>query len=101
MELIRFILQFHVSVESIRSDCLSARDRYKNVNIERIGNVDPAQALTLKDVSVLASGDSLPIYDVMVLHGDGMEDQLFAEDLIERLETVGLKGKTISSRINQ
>ena len=100
MELIRFILQFHVSLESVRSDCLSARDHYRNVNIEHIGNVDPAQALTLNDVSVLARGDSLPIYDAMVLHGDEKEDQRFAEDLIERLEKVGLNGKTISSRID-
>ena len=44
----------------------------------------------------LASGDSLPIYDAMVLNGDEMEDQLFAEDLIDRLEKVGLKGITYS-----
>ena len=44
----------------------------------------------------LASGDSLPIYDAMVLNGDEMEDLLFAEDLIDRLENVGLKGITYS-----
>ena len=40
----------------------------------------------------------------MVLHGDAREDELFAEDLIERLEAVNLKGKillTASKFLNQ
>ena len=71
---------------------MSARDRLKHVNKDQINKVDPGQALTLNDVGYLASGDSLPMYDAMVLNGDEMEDQLFAEDLIDRLEKVGLKG---------
>ena len=53
-----------------------ARERFRNVNIESIEPID-----------------IFGYYDVMVLHGDEREDQLFAEDLIERLEAVGLKGK--------
>ena len=55
--------------------------------------MNPKQALTLNDVGVLANGEVLTSYDTMVLHGDAIEDQLFADDIIERLEKVNLKGK--------
>ena len=86
------ILYFISIIDLIKSDCLSAKDHLGNISRERIEHIDPTQALTLNDVGVLANGDSLKTYDAMVLHGDTMEDQLFAEDIIERLETVGLKG---------
>ena len=79
-------------LELIRSDCLAAKDRLGDISRERIDEVNPAQALTLNDVEVLAHGNSLTQYDTMVLYGDEEEDQLFAKDLIERLERVQLKG---------
>ena len=57
---------------------MSANERYRNVNTEAIETID-----------------IFGYYDAMVLHGNGREDQLFAKDLIERLETVGLKGKIL------
>ena len=57
---------------------MSANERYRNVNTEAIETID-----------------IFGYYDAMVLHGNGIEDQLFAKDLIERLETVGLKGKIL------
>ena len=77
----------------IKSDCLAAKDRLGNISRERIEHVNPEQALTLNDVGVLANGDTLTTYDTMVLHGEAIEDQLFADDIIDRLEKVNLKGK--------
>ena len=57
---------------------MSAKERFRNVNTEDIKPID-----------------IFGYYDAMVLHGDGREDQLFAEDLVVRLETVGLKGKIL------
>ena len=79
----------------IRSDCLAAKDRLGDISRERIDHVNPEQALTLNDVGVLANGDVLTTYDTMVLHGDAIEDQLFADDIIDRLEKVHLKGRSI------
>ena len=80
-------------LDLIRSDCLAAKERLGNTSRERIDQVDPSQALTLHDVEVLANGGSLVKYDAMVLYGQDDEDQLFAFDLIERLQSVELKGK--------
>ena len=77
-------------VESIKSDCSLAKDHF--ISRERIEHIDLAQALTLNDVGTLASGDTLPTYDAMILHGDEIEDKRFIEDLMKRLESVGLKG---------
>ena len=77
----------------IRSDCLSAKDRLGDFGRERLDQANPPQALTLNDFGVFAHGNALTTYDTMVLHGEDQEDQLFAEDLIERLERVNLKGK--------
>ena len=87
------IIQNICILDLIKSDCLAARDRLGDISRERIDHVNPAQALTLNDVGVLANGDALTSYDTMVLHGDAIEDQLFADDIIERLEKANLKGK--------
>lgn len=77
--------------ELIKSDCLSAKGYFGNITRERIERVDLLKTLTLNDVAALANGNSLITYDVIVLHGDDRPDQEFAEDIIERLEMVGLK----------
>ena len=59
---------------------MSAKERFRNVTIEAIEPID-----------------IFGYPDVMVLYGDEREDQLFAEDLIERLETVGLKGEILQN----
>ena len=69
---------FCVYLESIKSDCLSAKQRFSNISSEPIESID-----------------IFGQYDAMVVHGDAREDELFAEDLIERLEAVNLKGENL------
>ena len=73
---------FYFYLESIKSDCLSAKERFGNISSEPIEPID-----------------IFGTYDAMVLHGDAREDELFAEDLIERLEALNFKGK-ILQRLN-
>ena len=44
-------------------------------------------------MEALANGRPLTQYDTMVLYGQEEEDQLFANDLIQRLETLHFNGK--------
>ena len=69
---------FCVYLESIKSDCLSAKERFRNISSEPIESID-----------------IFGQYDAMVVHGDAREDELFAADLIERLEAVNLKGEIL------
>ena len=69
---------FCVYLESIKSDCLSAKERFRNISSEPIESID-----------------IFGQYDAMVVHGDAREDELFAADLIGRLEALNLKGKIL------
>ena len=57
---------------------MSANERFGNISSEPIEPMD-----------------IFGKYDVMVLHGDAREDELFAVDIIKRLEAVNLKGKIL------
>ena len=65
----------------------------RGVSREQIDNVNPTQALTVSDMEALANGRPLTHYDTMVLYGQEEEDQAFANDLIQRLETLHFNGK--------
>ena len=82
-----------VFLDLIRKDCLSAKERLRGVSREQIDNLNPTQALTVSDMEALANGRPLTQYDTMVLYGQEEEDQLFANDLIQRLETLHFNGK--------
>ena len=87
------IIQYYIDFftkDHIRKDCLSAKERLRGVSREQIGNVN--QALTLSDMEALANGRPLTQYDTMVLYGQEEEDQSFANDLIQRLETLHFNG---------
>ena len=79
-----------VFLDLIRKDCLFAKERLRGVSREQIDNVN--QALTLSDMEALANGRPLTQYDTMVLYGQEEEDQSFANDLIQRLETLHFNG---------
>ena len=57
---------------------MSANERFGNISSEPIEPID-----------------IFGKYDAMVLHGEAREDELFAVDLIKRLEAVNLKGKIV------
>ena len=57
---------------------MSAKERFRNISSEPIESID-----------------IFGQYDAMVVHGDAREDELFAADLIGRLEALNLKGKIL------
>ena len=62
-----------------------------NQGVVQLREEDTKDALTLQDLEANRKGHPLPKYHAMVLYGNSLEDEAFAEHIIDRMEMSGLK----------